>query len=243
MAKLVQRPARTFAEQSYIPEIVKGLGVTMRHFFKNTFNKRENTEIVTISYPEEKRVYPERFRGVHRLTHRADGSPRCVACLCCSTACPAQCIHIEAAEYEPGDKRYGYAALGAQTDDILLFLALFDAQVARDGAPNFLDPKVGQALRYYLDLLRTYSPHESIQGYASNMAIGGEAFELIDEGRVGMWFDLPGGVQIVRIGPDTGRQNYTRAIAPPRASIETTSATPNTPRARITIETPSIRYT
>jgi NADH-quinone oxidoreductase subunit I len=108
MGKLIPRPERTFAEQAFVPEIVKGLGVTMRHFFKNTFNKRENTEIVTIAYPEEKRVYPERFRGVHRLTHRADSSPRCVACLCCSTACPAQCIHIEAGEYEPGDARYGY---------------------------------------------------------------------------------------------------------------------------------------
>jgi NADH-quinone oxidoreductase subunit I len=108
MGKPIAKPKRTFAEQAYVPEIVRGLGVTMRHFFKNTFNKRENTEIVTIAYPEEKRVYPERFRGVHRLTHRADGSPRCVACLCCSTACPAQCIHIEAGEYEPGDSRYGY---------------------------------------------------------------------------------------------------------------------------------------
>jgi NADH-quinone oxidoreductase subunit I len=108
MAKLVSKPNRTFVEQAYIPEIVKGLGVTMRHFFKNTFSKRENSDIVTISYPEERRIYPERFRGVHRLTHRADASPRCVACLCCSTACPAQCIHIEAAEYEPGDPRYGY---------------------------------------------------------------------------------------------------------------------------------------
>jgi NADH-quinone oxidoreductase subunit I len=108
MGKLVAKPGRTLMEQAYIPEIVKGLGVTMRHFFKNTFNKRENTEIITISYPEEKRVYPERFRGVHRLTQRSDGSPRCVACLCCSTACPAQCIHIEAAEYQPGDPRCGY---------------------------------------------------------------------------------------------------------------------------------------
>src|SRR5262245_41044110 len=108
MGKPIAKPKRTFAEQVYVPEIVKGLGVTMRHFFKNTFNKRENTEIVTIAYPEEKRVYPERFRGVHRLTHRADGSPRCVACLCCSTACPAQCIHIEAGEYAEGDKKRGY---------------------------------------------------------------------------------------------------------------------------------------
>lgn len=108
MAKLVRRPERTFAEQAYIPEIVKGLGVTMRHFFKNTFRSRANNDIVTISYPEEKRIYPERFRGVHRLTHRTDGSPRCVACLCCSTACPAQCIHIEAGEYKEGDARHGY---------------------------------------------------------------------------------------------------------------------------------------
>jgi NADH-quinone oxidoreductase subunit I len=45
---------------------------------------------------------------VHRLTHRLDGSPRCVACLCCSTACPAQCIYIEAGEYPEGDAKRGF---------------------------------------------------------------------------------------------------------------------------------------
>lgn len=108
MAKLIPKPGRTISEQAYVPAIVGGLGITLRRFFKNTFSKRENGEIVTIDYPNETREYPERFRGVHRLTHRADGSPRCVACLCCSTACPAQCIHIEAAEYPEGDPRHGY---------------------------------------------------------------------------------------------------------------------------------------
>ena len=104
--KVIKKPKRTAMEQAYVPEIAKGLGITMRRFFKNTFT--ENNEIDTVKYPEEKRDYPERFRGIHRLTHRMDGSPRCVACLCCSTACPAQCIHIEPAEYEKGDARHGY---------------------------------------------------------------------------------------------------------------------------------------
>src|SRR5579871_1725111 len=34
--------------------------------------------------------------------------PICVACLCCSTACPAQCISIVPAEYPEGDSRRGY---------------------------------------------------------------------------------------------------------------------------------------
>jgi NADH-quinone oxidoreductase subunit I len=110
MAKLIPKPKMTAAEAMYVPEIAKGLGVTIGRFFKNTFTSRQNevNEIDTVSYPEEKRTYPERFRGIHRLTHRSDGSPRCVACLCCSTACPAQCIHIEAGEYPPGEARAGY---------------------------------------------------------------------------------------------------------------------------------------
>ncbi len=110
---------KTVTVQSYLPEIIKGISMTMRHFFSNTRDMLRGTRpdpvterwadgITTISYPEQKRPYPERFRGVHRLTTRDDASPRCVACLCCSTACPAQCIYIEAGEYPEGDKRRGY---------------------------------------------------------------------------------------------------------------------------------------
>jgi len=39
-----------------------------------------------------------------------------------------------------------------------------------------------------------------------------------------MWFDLPGNIQIVRIGPgQEGRQNYTRAIAPPPGAGKATA--------------------
>ncbi len=117
--KVVPRPVRTAQVQAYLPEFMKGLRVTMGHFFKNTKEMMLGQKadpvlesisegVTTIMYPEEKRPYPARFRGIHRLTLRDDGSPRCVACLCCSTACPAQCISIEPAEYPEGDARRGY---------------------------------------------------------------------------------------------------------------------------------------
>lgn len=87
-------------ERSFLPEIVRGLAVTMRHLFGNLFGRRSTRLLQTVRYPEEQRVYPERYRGQHRLLARADGSPRCVACYMCATACPAYCIHIVAAESE-----------------------------------------------------------------------------------------------------------------------------------------------
>jgi NADH-quinone oxidoreductase subunit I len=96
MAKVMSLQ-RGLWEQLYIPELLRGLGVTLRHFFVNTFGSRE---IVTIRYPEEKRTYPPRSRGVHRLMRREDGTVRCVACMMCSTICPAQCITIVAGERE-----------------------------------------------------------------------------------------------------------------------------------------------
>ena len=83
----------------YLPTIAKGMMITMRHFFMKP---------VTIQYPEQKAKISERFRGEHRLTKDAEGNMKCVACYMCATACPAQCIHIEAQaappEWENRDK-------------------------------------------------------------------------------------------------------------------------------------------
>ncbi len=85
-------------ENSYLPEITKGIIITLKHVVMNLFGGDEHRYTRTVSYPEEKVEYPVRFRGAHRLTPREDGAPRCVACFMCSTACPARCINIVAEE-------------------------------------------------------------------------------------------------------------------------------------------------
>jgi len=100
----VNRPALGIREKLYLAEFWEGFKVTNRHFWRNLFARRDT---VTIEYPEIKRKYPERYRGRHRLTTRKDGQVRCVACMCCSTACPANCIRIEAAEHDdPSIEKY-----------------------------------------------------------------------------------------------------------------------------------------
>ena len=94
----------TWRDSIYLWEIARGLGITIGHLVRNILH---TSEMPTMQYPEEKRVYSDRFRGRHRLTKREDGSPRCVACQMCSTVCPADCIVIEAAEHpDPSIEKY-----------------------------------------------------------------------------------------------------------------------------------------
>ena len=91
----MERRALSPSGRLYLPAIFGGMIVTIRHLLKNLFNMKG---LPTIQYPEVKRVYSGRFRGRHILTTREDGTTRCVACFMCSTACPAECITIEAGE-------------------------------------------------------------------------------------------------------------------------------------------------
>jgi NADH-quinone oxidoreductase subunit I len=70
----------------------------MALIFKNLVRSLFLGQASTIQFPEEKRPTSGRYRGVHLLTVREDGTPKCVACYMCATACPAECIYIEAGE-------------------------------------------------------------------------------------------------------------------------------------------------
>jgi NADH-quinone oxidoreductase subunit I len=102
--KVVPRDTNAIGETVYLLEIAKGLALTMGHVLKNMFGGLVGMgNIRTIGYPEQKRDIPEGWRGKHRLTTREDGSTKCVACMMCATACPAECIHLIPAESEDPD--------------------------------------------------------------------------------------------------------------------------------------------
>ena len=71
----------------YIPAVLKGLSRTIPWIWRPK---------ATLSYPEEVHVPRKGYRGEHRLKKDEHGRMKCVACLMCQTACPAECIQIVA---------------------------------------------------------------------------------------------------------------------------------------------------
>jgi NADH-quinone oxidoreductase subunit I len=74
--------------------ILLGMALTLKNLMRTLFLRQAST----IQFPEQKRSQSGRYRGIHILTAREDGTPKCVACYMCATVCPAECIFIEAGE-------------------------------------------------------------------------------------------------------------------------------------------------
>ena len=94
-AKVINVSERAEGESSFVNNMLAplaGMGLTINRMMDNLTGKVN----ATIRYPSERRSYSDRFRGAYILTAREDGSPRCVACYMCATACPADCIYIRA---------------------------------------------------------------------------------------------------------------------------------------------------
>ncbi len=110
---VVSMPTMGVMENSYLPEVFKGLGTTLRHMIGTAFRGPDSK---TFCYPEERReqmpvgeggLNRGNYRGVHRLNRDEQGRVKCVACFMCATACPADCIHI-VGEASPWDDREKY---------------------------------------------------------------------------------------------------------------------------------------
>ncbi len=79
-----------------IVAIARGLKTTLKHV-------AEKPE--TVQFPEERAPVFARFRGRHKLLRYEDGLERCIGCSLCAAVCPAQAIHVEAAENTDEDRR------------------------------------------------------------------------------------------------------------------------------------------
>jgi NADH-quinone oxidoreductase subunit I len=95
--------------------LVKGLGVTLRHFIATYVDDAryllrggryrqehvrarqapKSSGVYTVQYPYERVLVPERFRYIPFLVVDTDtGKERCTACGICAKVCPPQCIWI-----------------------------------------------------------------------------------------------------------------------------------------------------
>ena len=93
--KQVSNKEMTFLERLYLVAIVKGLLITIKHFFRKK---------ATIQYPEQVRVFSPVYRGQHMLKRDEQGRENCTACGLCALSCPAEAITMKAAERKPNEK-------------------------------------------------------------------------------------------------------------------------------------------
>lgn len=98
-SKVVSNKKMTVGEKLYLPAILKGMGITMKHAVNTVVNGSQ-----TIKYPEEVKPRAKVWRGMHVLKIDDEGRERCTACGLCAVACPAEAITMTAAERKKEDK-------------------------------------------------------------------------------------------------------------------------------------------
>ncbi len=94
-SKVVVKKEMNFWERIYLPAILGGIIITIKHLFRRK---------ATVRYPETKRYISDIWRGEHVLKRDEHGAERCTACGLCAVACPAEAITMTAAERKKGEE-------------------------------------------------------------------------------------------------------------------------------------------
>jgi len=90
MAVIVNRKELTFWEKLYLPAIIGGSKVTLKHAYSTLIKGK----VVTMEYPEQKWTLPAGYRGAPYLVKDQDDKTKCVSCQLCEFICPPKAIRI-----------------------------------------------------------------------------------------------------------------------------------------------------
>ena len=112
---IVKRKQLNLWERLYLPAVIGGFKVTLRHFFRKK---------VTMQYPEERWVVPEGYRGAPYLVKDQDGNTKCVSCQLCEFVCPPKAIRITPGEI-PADAPTSHVEKAPQAFDIDMLRCIY----------------------------------------------------------------------------------------------------------------------
>ena len=111
----VERKPLTFAERTYIPQIVGGLKTTLKHLFRKP---------LTLEYPEQRPSLAPGYRGVPTLVKDPNGREKCVSCQLCEFVCPPKAIRITPGEI-PEESPNAHVEKAPQAFDIDMLRCIY----------------------------------------------------------------------------------------------------------------------
>ena len=137
-SRVVSDKKMTLMERIYLPAVIGGLFITIRHFFRKK---------PTIQYPEQKRPIAAIYRGQHVLKRDEEGRERCTSCGLCAVACPAEAITMVSAERKKGEEHLYREEKYASVYEIDMLRCIFcgDCEDACPKEAIFLTDRIVQA--------------------------------------------------------------------------------------------------